>query len=82
MSRDRSGGNIFPINSKLEKYADLIVRAGINIRKGQTLVINSPIECAGFARAVTVKAYEAGARKVILRWIDELSDKIRYEMAH
>lgn len=66
---------------KLEKYADLLVRTGINIQKDQLLVITSPIECAEFARIVTEKAYDAGAKEVIVRWLDELSSKIRYDRA-
>ncbi|MBI9011825.1 MAG: aminopeptidase [Clostridiales bacterium] len=69
------------MNNKIEKYAELLVRIGINIQKDQTLVIASPIECAEFARIVTVKAYEAGAREVVMRWLDEKSTKIRYQMA-
>jgi len=67
--------------NKIEKYADLLVRVGINIQKNQILVIASPIECAEFARIVSIKAYEAGAREVIMRWIDEKSTRIRYKMA-
>lgn len=67
--------------NKIEKYADLLVRIGINIQKDQTLVIASPIECAEFARTISVKAYEAGAREVVMRWIDEKASKIRYMMA-
>lgn len=66
---------------KLEKYADLLVRTGINIQKNQLLVVTSPIECAEFARIVTEKAYDAGAKEVIVRWLDELSSKIRYNRA-
>lgn len=69
------------MSNKIEKYAELLVRIGINVQKDQTLVIASPIECADFARIVTVKAYEAGAREVVMRWIDEKSSKIRYQMA-
>lgn len=66
---------------KLEKYADLLVRTGINIQKNQLLVVTSPIECAEFARIVTEKAYDAGAKEVIVRWLDELSSRIRYNRA-
>lgn len=65
----------------LEKYAELLVRTGINIQKGQLLVVTTPIECADFARIVTEKAYDSGAKEVIVRWMDELSDKIRFERA-
>lgn len=62
----------------LEKYARLVVRTGINLQNGQTLVINSPIECAAFTRAIAKIAYREGARDVVLNWKDELSSKIRF----
>lgn len=48
----------------LNKYADVVVKVGVNIQKGQTLVIDSPIECADFVRAVVESAYNAGAGEV------------------
>ncbi|MBN2899561.1 MAG: aminopeptidase [Clostridia bacterium] len=69
------------MKKQIEKYADLLVKVGINLQKGQTLVITTPVECAEFARLVTKKAYETGAREVVVRWLDELTDKMRYEMA-
>jgi aminopeptidase len=69
------------MENKILKYADLLVRVGINIQNGQTLVINSPIECASFTRVVTEQAYKAGAREVYVRWHDELTEKMKYEMA-
>jgi aminopeptidase len=70
------------MENKIEKYAELLVKIGINIQQDQILVINSPIECADFARKVTKKAYEAGAREVIIRWNDEQSTRLRYKMAN
>lgn len=65
----------------IEKYANLLVRVGINIQPQQTLIITSPIETAEFTRLLSVKAYEAGAREVVIRWIDEKATRIRYDMA-
>ena len=65
-------------NELLEKYALLLVKTGINIQKDQTLVINSPIECASFARILSRIAYTEGAREVVLNWRDELSSKIKF----
>lgn len=62
----------------LEKYAQLIIKAGVNIQANQTLVISSPIECAAFTRKITEAAYNEGARDVVIRWTDELTTKIRY----
>lgn len=61
-----------------EKYARLIVKTGINLRKDQTLVITAPIESAAFTRVVAQVAYQEGARDVILNWKDELFAKLRY----
>ena len=65
----------------LEKYASLIVKTGINIQRGQTLVISSPIECASFARMIGEFAYQAGARDVVMNWKDELFSKMRFLQA-
>lgn len=69
------------MENNLEKYAELLVRTGINIQEDQILVINSPIETAEFARLASIKAYESGAKEVVIRWIDEKSSKIRFDMA-
>jgi aminopeptidase len=68
-------------NKMLEKYAHLIVKTGVNIQKGQTLVITSPIECASFTRMIAQYAYEEGARDVVVTWKDELLSKIRFLQA-
>ncbi|WP_061995256.1 aminopeptidase [Clostridium sp. ATCC 25772] len=62
----------------LMKYADLAVCVGINIQKNQTLVVNSPIECAEFARAISESAYKHGARNVIIKWNDEKASLIKF----
>lgn len=67
------------INDKvLEKYARLVVKTGVNIQKGQTLVLNAPIECAPFARSIAAAAYQEGARDVVINWQDEIFTKIRF----
>lgn len=71
-------GSLKMNNILLEKYADLIVKTGVNIQKGQTLVIISPIECASFARMIGKTAYGAGARDVVIQYKDELFSKIRF----
>lgn len=62
----------------LMKYADLAVCVGINIQKNQTLVVNSPIECAEFARTISESAYKHGARNVIIKWNDEKASLIKF----
>ena len=66
---------------KLKKYAELIVKTGVNLEQNQILVINAPIECAEFTRLVATADYQAGAREVVVSWGDELLGKIRFMMA-
>ncbi|TDT51342.1 aminopeptidase [Fonticella tunisiensis] len=65
-------------NEKLDKYAELAVRVGINIQPGQTLVIMAPIESADFVRRAAKKAYEAGAKNVHVEWSDEELTLIKF----
>lgn len=62
----------------LKKYAELIVKVGVNIQNNQILVVNSSIECAEFTRFVSEIAYKEGARDVVVNWSDEKLSKIKY----
>lgn len=66
---------------KLEKYAELAVKVGVNIQKDQTLVIRTPIFAAELVRLVTKKAYEVGAKNVHVEWSDEEITKTKFELA-
>ena len=65
----------------LEKYAELIVKSGINIQKGQTLVVRGPIQAAYFVRKVAQSAYDAGAKDVHVEYSDEILSLIKYKNA-
>ena len=64
--------------SNLEKYADLFVKVGVNVQKGQKLVISAALEAMELVRIVARKAYEAGARDVLVEWLDGQLDVIRF----
>lgn len=66
---------------QLLKYADIAVRIGVNIQKGQTLVVNAPITSVEFVRLIVKKAYEAGAKLVKVNWSDEVITRLQYELA-
>ena len=55
---------------KLDKYADLIVRTGVNVQPGQTIILYASIENAPLARKITNAAYTLGATEVIVKWND------------
>ena len=65
----------------LQKYARLVVRVGVNLQHDQLLVINAPLEAAGFARALSREAFAAGAHDVVVSWSDEQLAHIRYKQA-
>ena len=64
--------------TKLKKYADLLVRAGGNVQKGQPVIISCDITNAVFARLVQEYAYDAGASEVVIDWVDDISSRERY----
>ncbi len=66
------------MDCRLEKYAKLLVETGLNLQKGQRLVISSPVESADFARLCTSAAYKAGCREVVLRWTDDYITREKY----
>lgn len=69
------------MEARLSEYARLVIRTGVNLREGQPLVINAPIECAEFARRLAREGYEAGAKDVTVVWNDERFSRLRFEMA-
>lgn len=62
----------------IENYVELVIKKGVNIQKGQILVINSPVETFDFTRSLTKKAYELGASEVVVHWSDEICGKYKY----
>lgn len=54
-----------------EKYAELALRVGVNLQKGQALLINAPLEGVDFTKLVVKKAYELGAKNVHINWTDD-----------
>ncbi|MGW8820926.1 aminopeptidase [Paenibacillus lautus] len=65
----------------LEKYAELVVKVGVNVQPGQVLIVNAPIETVELTRRIVAKAYDAGAKYVQVDWEDEKITRIRYEKA-
>ncbi|MFB5758792.1 aminopeptidase [Paenibacillus medicaginis] len=66
---------------KLQKYAELAVRIGVNVQQGQTLVVHAPISAAEFVRLIVKEAYAAGSNLVKVNWSDETVTRLQYEMA-
>ncbi|MGN0479890.1 MAG: aminopeptidase [Hominenteromicrobium sp.] len=62
----------------LRKYAKLIVKMGVNIKKGQGAVIMADTAQADFTLMVADEAYKAGAKWVDIRWTNQEYDRLRY----
>ncbi len=65
-------GQELPLDAKLDAYAELLVRLGLNVQPGQAMTLSAELEHAAFARRVVRAAYRAGARYVDLNWRDDL----------
>jgi len=71
----------------LQKYAEAIVRVGLNLREGQRLIITNatargvPPAGRALVHAVTKAAYAAGAKYVETIWGDEEMHRIRLQNA-
>ena len=66
------------MNEKLQEYAQLLVRVGLNVQKGQRLVISSPVECAFFARMCAKEAYAIGCKEVVMNWHDDALSRMKF----
>jgi len=71
----------------LQKYAEAIVRVGLNLREGQRRIITNatsrgvPPPARSLVHAVTKAAYAAGARYVDVIWGDEEMLRLRLQYA-
>ena len=65
----------------LREYAKLIVRCGINVQKGQEVMIYADLDQPEFVQMVVEEAYKAKAKKVIVEWNYQPLQKIhtRYQ---
>ena len=49
---------------KLDKLAELSIKTGVALQKGQDLLLTSPIEALPLVRRIVAHAYKAGANVV------------------
>ena len=66
---------------KLNQFAEISVRVGLNLQPGQRLFLSAPLEAAKLAHKITAVAYQAGCRYVDLSWRDEQTNLIRHQYA-
>ena len=63
---------------KMEQYANLVVSVGVNLQKGEKLIVSCPVDCVEFGHMVAKAGFEHGAKDVIMDYKDQKFDKIRF----
>lgn len=63
---------------RLKKYAELIVKCGLNVQKGQEVNIRCGLDQPEFVAMVTEECYKCGAEKVKVEWSYMPISKIHY----
>ncbi len=66
------------MRERIEAYARLLVETGVNIQKGQSLVIAASVDNAKFVRLCADAAYDAGCREVNVMWRDSRLSRMKY----
>ena len=61
---------------KLFKYAELIVKKGLNIEPGQEVLVMASLDQPEFVRTVVELCYKAGASRVVVDWGDMPTAKL------
>ena len=62
-----------------EKYADLIVRAGLNVQKDQIVVIRCNVEMRDFVKLVAKACFSVGSKDVVVNYSDDEINRMRYQ---
>ena len=65
----------------MQLYADFIVKVGVNVQPRQNFIVRCPVTMPEFAHACARAGYEAGAKRVVVRWEDERLSRIDMELA-
>lgn len=66
------------MNTIDKKYADLLMSVGLNVQKGQTLLINADPQHHEFVTLCAARAYELGAKQVITKFASESLSRLDY----
>lgn len=78
VKNNKKGGKIMDLNKRIDRFAQLAIKTGINVQNGETLLIRADVESRDFARRCVKEAYKAGAKHVYLEYSDELVTRETY----
>ncbi len=63
----------------LRNYAKLIVKMGVNVQKGQDVIISASVDDNYFVKYVVEECYKAKARKVTVDWVSDEVTRLNYK---
>tara|TARA_A200000159_G_scaffold100229_1_gene92972 strand:- start:1023 stop:2267 length:1245 start_codon:yes stop_codon:yes gene_type:complete len=69
-------------STELDKLAELSIKTGVALQKGQDLLITAPLEAAPLVRRLTFHAYQQGCGIVTPLYTDPEVTLLRYKNAH
>src|SRR6201996_1686022 len=81
MSLPSDGFAALSFEQKLDRFAEVAVRTGLNLREGQELVLTAPTDALPLVRRITEHAYKAGAKLVTVFYSDDATTLARFQHA-
>ena len=66
--------------TRLKEYANLIARWGVNVQRGQEVIITAELDQPEFVEMLVAECYRAGAKKVSVDWTHQslMRSHVRY----
>ena len=65
-------------NIRLQKYAELIVKCGLNVQKGQEVIVRCDLDQPEFVAMCVEECYKCGAERVKVEWSYMPVTKLHY----
>ena len=62
--------------TQLQRYAKLLARVGLNVKKGQTVFVAAALDQPEFVTMVVEECYKAGASEVYVEWSHQPAEKL------
>ncbi len=69
------------LETMIDRLAEVAVTVGLNLARGQELVMTAPLEALPLARRITAHAYRVGAALVTTLFTDDEATLLRYQHA-
>lgn len=66
---------------QMRRYAKLLAKTGINVKKGQWVIVQAELDQPEFVEMCVEELYRAGAGKVTVEWDHQPLEKLHYKYA-